>query len=223
MIKKGLRTRFIPRTLAAWLLLVTPTAGMAMTPLRLDFDGDAVVVSDLEPGAEIVYFSVSRSVVTFVPRTEARTDLHVDDDKDGEIRIPLERIVPPKFLAAAVELASGRFGLLTPEGSSVREIAFPADSFGQEPGRRYDQLEDHSDLGVMLLVRPGVGAWSITTGDGAPSDESPPSDGLVRTSASAMQPVGESGPPPDEYQKDDILIRVAPRAGLQYYATRVVR
>ena len=206
-----------------WFLLTLPALLHASPPLRMELDGDAIVVRGLEPGAEIVYFSVSRSVVAFVPRTAQSATIFGDEDLDGEVRIPLEQALPPKFFAAAVDRSSGRFAVLTPEGSPAREIAFPADSFGQGPGRRFDLLEDHSDLVSMLLVRPGSGAWEISTGDSAPSDQSPAGDGLILTPASALQPVGESGPPPNEYQKDDILIRVAPRAGMVYYATRVVR
>lgn len=223
MIKSEFRSCFIPRTLATCLLLATPTLGMAMSPLRLDFDGEAVVVRDLEPGAEVVYFSVSRSVKAFVPRTERRADRHLDEDNDGEVRISLDQAIPAKFFAVAVELSSGRFAVLTPQGSPAREIAFPADSFGQGPGRRFDRLEDRGDYEELLLVRAGLGAWTLTTGDGAATDESPSSDGMVRTSVSSMQPVGDSGPPPDEYESDDLLVRIAPRAGMEYYTARIVR
>jgi hypothetical protein len=94
---------------------------------------------------------------------------------------------------------------------------------GQGPGNRFDRLADFRDYVEILLVRPGVGAWMLMTGDGTPSDESPPSDGLVRTSVGSMLPVGESGYPPEEYERDDLLFRVAPRAGMEYYVTRIVR
>jgi hypothetical protein len=190
------------------------------------FDEDAVVVTGLEPGGTVVFFSVARSVGSYVPRTTSRADLLAEDadGKDGEVRIPLEGGVPAKFFAVAVEMASGRHAVLMPEGRPAREIAFPADGFGEGLGRRFDRLEDAGDLAMFLLVRPGVGggAWSLATGDGASSDEGQPNDGLILTSASALQPIGKSGPPPEEYEKDDLLVRIAPRAGT-YYATRVVR
>lgn len=213
---------------AGWLAVCLPS--LAMTPLSMDFDqdedGEAIVVGDLEPGAELVVFMVSRSVIAWVPRSTSSADIRRDDDEDSEVTIPLDEAVPAKFVAVAIELSSGRFNVLTPQGSPVREIPAPADSFGQGPGRRFDRLQDHSDLAVMLLVRPGEGddsgVWSLTTGDGAATDESPAGDGAVWTSASSMQPVGESGPPPGEYQKDDLLIRVAPRVG-EYFTARIVR
>ena len=37
-----------------------------------------------------------------------------------------------------------------------------------------------------------------------------------------MLPVGTSGAPPEEYEKDDLLVRVAPRM-MEYYVVRIVR
>ena len=214
--------RLIAGALLSWLLVTNAPPSFAAPPLGMAFDGDAVVVSDLEPGAELIYFSVSRFSAAYVPRTERRAERLVDEDFDGEVRIALHRAVPPKFLAVAVELASGRFGVLTPMGSPAREVAFPAHSLRPGPGNRLDRLADETDYVELLLVRPGSGAWALTTGDGTATDESPSSDGLVMSAVTSMLPVGTSGAPPEEYQKDDFLVRVAPRV-MEYYVARIVR
>jgi len=214
--------RLIAGSLLSVLVAASAPPSFAAPPLEMAFDGDAVVVSDLEPGAELVYFSVRRFAAAYVPRTERRAELLLDEDADGEVRIALDEAVPPKFLAVAVELASGRFAVLTPEGSPAREVAFPAHSLENGPGDRLERLEDEQDYVELLLVRPGVGAWALTTGDGTPTDESPSSDGLVLTAVTSMEPIGRSGAPPEEYEKDDLLVRVAPRL-MEYYAVRIVR
>jgi len=204
-------------------LLLTATApSFAAPPLEISLDGDAMVVSGLEPGSEIVYFSVSRFSAAYVPRIERRSERLADEDANGEVRSVLDRPVPPKFLAVAVELPSGRFAVWTPDSSPGREVAFPENSLRPGPGNRLDRLEDGNDYVELLLVRPGRGAWALTTGDGTPTDESPSSDGLVLAALSSMVPVGESGEAPEEYEKDDLLLRVAP-AGMEYYLARIVR
>ena len=157
-----------------------------------------------------------------MPRTERHAQRLTDEDADGEVRVALDRSVPSKFLAVAVELPSGRFGLWTPDDSPGREVAFPENSLRHGPGDRLDRLEDGNDYIELLLVRPGRGAWALTTGDGTPTDESPSSDGLVLAALASMVPVGESGEPPEEYEKDDLLLRVAP-ARMEYYLARIVR
>jgi hypothetical protein len=63
--------RFVTAGLVtAGILLSTTQPVLAQRPLRMAFDGDGVAVRELEPGAEIVYFSVSRAVRAFVPRNE---------------------------------------------------------------------------------------------------------------------------------------------------------
>jgi len=204
------------------LLFTVAPPSFAAPPLGITSDGDAMVVTGLEPGAEIVYFSVSRFSAAYVPRTERRSERLADEDADGEVRIALDRPVPPKFLAVAVELLSGRFGVWTPDGSPGREVAFPENSLRPGPDQRLDRLEDGNDYVELLLVRPDRGAWALTTGDGTPSDESPSGDGLVLAALASMVPVGDSGEPPEEYEKDDLLLRVAP-AEMEYYLARIVR
>ena len=214
--------KLIAGALLIGLLATAAPPSFAAPPLEISLDGDAIVVSGLEPGAEIVYFSVSRFSAAYVPRTERHAERLIDEDADGEVRVALDRPVPPKFLALAVELLSGRFAVWTPEHSPGREVAFPTSSLRPGPGDRLDRLEDGNDYVELLLVRPGRGAWALTTGNGTPTDESPSSDGVVLAALASMVPVGESGEPPEEYEKDDLLLRVAP-AGMEYYLARIVR
>jgi len=214
--------KFIAGAVLGGLLLTAAPPSFSAPSLGITLDGDAVVVSGLEPGAEVVYFSVSRFSAAYVPRTERHAERLADEDADGEVRIALERPVPPKFLVLAVELPTGRFGLWTPDDSPGREVAFPENSLRPGPGDRLDRLEDGNAYIELLLVRPGLGAWALTTGDGTPTDESPSSDGLVHAALASMVPVGESGEPPEEYGKDDLLLRVAP-AEMEYYLARIVR
>jgi len=215
----------------SWLLLAPPSAGQAEPLLAMSFDGQAVILSELEPGGEAVLYWVSRYSDGLLPRTVRTAERGLfDDDKDGRIRVDLERPVPPKFLAVAVELSSGgglRYGVLTPEGSPAREVALPATSLLEGPGNRLDGLEEKRSYIELFLARAGrdssaPGFWTLTVGDGTLSDQSPPSDGLVRTIVSDMEPVGASPPAPLEYEKGDLLVLVAPEE-MQYHVGRIER
>lgn len=210
----------MPLLIASPILVSAPTA--AMPPLEMAFDGPTVEIHNLTPGPEVVYWSVTRDSAGFAPRTVTRAERALDSDADGIVRIDRETPPPRKFLAVAVELASGRFAVLTPKDGPAREIAFPAQSLQSSRGQRLERLENDRDYVELLLVRPGVGAWGLTTGDGAVSDEGPSSDGSVVSSPLSMVPIGESGPPPEEFLKDDLLVRIAPRQ-MEYYALRIVR
>jgi hypothetical protein len=189
-----------------------------------------VVISDLDLG-EVALFWVYRYSEGLVPRTVRRAERGLfDDDKDGQIRVDLDRPVPPKFVAVAVELSSGgglRYGVLTPEGSPAREVALPATSLLEGPGNRLDGLEEKRSYIELFLARAGgdssaPGAYTLTVGDGTDSDVSPASDGVVRTMVSDMEPVGASPPAPLAYEKGDLLVLVAPEE-MQYHVGRIER
>ena len=216
-------SRMIRTVLLSVLLGLAATGPLlAEAPLRMSFDGDEVVVREIEPGGEVVCFLFSRSSRNYAPYNERRDEVFVDSDGDGEVRIPLNGPPPPKFLAIAVELSSGRFEVLTPEGSPAREVALPAHSLVAGPGDRLDRLDYRSSYLELLLVRPPDGVWWLTTGDGTPSDEGPSSDGRVLTSPRFLAAIDEGGEPPNDYEAGDLLFGVSPME-MEYFAARIVR
>lgn len=199
------------------LILGVPSPSLAADSLNLAFAADAVVVSALEPGAQVVYFSISRSSEGFIPQTRRDAEILRDEDLDGVLRVPLAGLPPVKFLAVAVELESGRFGVLTPAGSPAIARPFPGRSVLSD---RLDQLADDRRYVELLVVRPGSGGWCLSAGDGSPVDLSPASDGVILTAVDAMEPIGSSPPAPDACVAGDVVVRVAPRR-MEYYAGRL--
>ncbi len=203
--------------LALCLVLGVASPGLAADSLSLAIDDDDVVVSELEPGAQVVYFSISRSSEGFIPQTHRHAEILHDEDLDGAVQVTLEGEPPVKFLAAAVELESGRFGVLTAAGSPARALPFPGRSVLSD---RLDQLADDGRYVELLLVRPGSGGWWLSAGDGSPVDHSASSDGVILTAVEAMEPIGSSPPAPAAYAAGDVVVRVAPRP-MDYYAGRI--
>lgn len=76
-----------------------------------------------------------------------------------------------------------------------------------------------SSLVIRGLILRGIALTTLLALASLPCLAAPASDG---TSIQSMLPIGDSGPPPTEYLKDDLLVRVAPRQ-MEYYAARVVR
>jgi hypothetical protein len=159
-----------------------------------------------------------------LPYNWRQDEIFADSDGDGEVRIPLSEPPPIKFMAITVELSSGRFGVLTPQGSPAREVALPAHSLLAGPGDRLDRLDYQSSYLELLLVRPPDGVWRLTTGDGTPSDDGPSSDGRVLTSPRFLLPVDDGMGPPDQYEVGDLIFGVSPMTmPMQYFAARIVR
>jgi hypothetical protein len=209
-------------TLSILLSIVAAAPLLADPPLRMSLDGNEVVVTDIEPGTEVACLLFSRTARNNAPYNERQDGLFADSDGDGEVRISLSEAPPPKFVAVAVELSSGRFDVLTPEGSPAREVALPAHALLANPNDDLDRLKYQSSYLELLLVRPPDGVWRLTTGDGTPSDEGASSDGWVLTSPQFLQPVDGGIGPPDTYEAGDLLFGISPMT-MEYFAARVVR
>ncbi len=133
----------MPKTRRRWPLVAilpilwavaAPPSG-ADPPPELILEGNTVVISGFEPGAEVVTFDFYRYSDGFGPHNEHRAAIAVDEGGDGELHMELARDLPRKYLAPAVELATGRFGVFEPEGSPGPEIALPAHSLLPRPGQ----------------------------------------------------------------------------------------
>lgn len=215
-----LRTVVITGTLAITLAAADPAA--ADRPLDLSLADGELVVDLLDPGATAVLFTIQRSSAGYLADNKRRSEWLVDDDGDGIVRVEVEGEIPTKFLAIAVELGSGRFDVWVPDDSPAREIALPLHSLLHGSGNRLDHLEDQNRYVELLLVRPSVGAWRLRTWDGGLADESPSSDGVTLTALASLEALGDSGSVPEEFERDDLLFRIAPRE-MEYYVARIVR
>ncbi len=110
-----MKTRSVGILLTVAVALSTPAS--ADPPLRMLWDGDEIVVSEIDPESEIMRLMFSRSSNGLVRRNQRLDEILADTDGDGEIRIPLSDPPPRRFLVIAVKLASGRFEVLTGEDS----------------------------------------------------------------------------------------------------------
>src|SRR5258708_11894629 len=104
-------------TLPILAIFMSAAAGappQAAPPLTITASGSTITISGVTPHGKVVFFGVAR----FVDRTTVtarRLDRIVtDDDGDGVVTIDLGERVPWKSIFAAVDFASGRYGLATP-------------------------------------------------------------------------------------------------------------
>lgn len=220
MYRSSLRNGVIT-ALAVVHLALAAIPALADRPLSLSLVEGALVVDDVEPGSTVVLTTIERASRGYIMRNTRRDYWLVDEDADGTVSIATEGEVPAKFIAVAMEIESGRFDVWLPEGSHAREIALPLHALQNGSGERLSRLEDDRRYVELLLVRPGVGAWWLGTGDGTVQDESPSSDGITLTALSSLKVLGDSGPAPEEFLRNDLLFRVAPQE-MEYYVARIV-
>jgi hypothetical protein len=206
-------------------LFAQPEASAAMT---IAFEKEAVLVSGLEPGAEVAWLSLASEPQRYYVRDTRREGIERDDDGDGTVEILLDGEVPPRSVWGIVDLSTGLFEWGAPEGFDLQKLAVPGEGAGRDNQGRLNRLLAHRVGVEALWVRPGKGpgpgggkgVWALTVFDGSPGDRDGAADGGVAAALDEARPLGESPPPPEQMLPGDVVLVVDPRT-YQVFSVRL--
>ena len=206
-----MRVRFL-----ACCLLLGPSLAAAGPP-AISFEPAAAVVHGITPKGQAVWFSVAREISRRATTVVPRYRIEQDADGDGAVRFELEQEVPLRSIWFAVDLTTGETAVATPEGFPKLEKDLP----GKAIPAALNRLDLERHFAYLLLVRPGVGAWTLRAGDGGESDEDREPDGTLRAALANLVPVAENGPPPPErFSPKDVLLIIDPDR-MEYSTVRI--
>jgi hypothetical protein len=201
--------------LLSFLLPMIAIAAVAQQPPgppapAISFEKNAVVVAGITSKGQAVLFGVAREiaeddVATLVRRSQVLTD----DDGDGTVRLDLGKEVPFRSVWVAVDLATGQFTTAAPEGYPLRLVGWQGSGI-ERGAARSDRVEDVRTFAEILLVRPGVGAWQITVGDGSSSDDDGAADGQIAAALDRMTAVAGTAAPPSRFDPTDVVVLIDP-------------
>lgn len=176
----------------------------------LSFEERAVVASGLHPGGQVAWFGMAREVADDWATLVRREEIVADTDGDGVVRLDLGREVPLQLVWVAVDLTDGRVAVAAPEGFPLRVTSSPLRGIGRGQEEAPDYLElDRTSL-EAFVVRPGVGAWGVTAGDGGEGDDGPPRDRRVRADLTQLDGIQGNAVPLERFQPNDVVILVDP-------------
>ncbi|HEY0553789.1 MAG TPA: hypothetical protein VGG20_05945 [Thermoanaerobaculia bacterium] len=176
----------------------------------ITFEKNAVVVTGLTVKGQAVLFAEARElaeddVATLVRRSQVLTD----DDGDGTVRLDLGKEVPLRSVWVVVDFATGQVAVAAPEGFPLRLVSWQGQGI-ERGASRSDRVEDARTFAEVLLVRPGVGAWQLTVGDGSSSDDDGAADGRIAAALDRMAPVAGTTPPPVRFDPKDVVVLIDP-------------
>jgi len=134
-----------------------------------------------------------------------------DDDGDGVIRYSVDGGIPLRSVWAVADLKSGDFDTASPERFGTRRVNWRGRGLEHRNDGR-DAVENRGNLLELLVVRPGAGAWESRISDGDASDSDGAIDGRLEGLLDQLQPVAGTAPPPSVFQKDDVVLAIAPNA-----------
>ena len=165
-----------------------------------------VIVSGVPGGHPVIAFGIGigRHGHAALLRRDVQTG--ADDDGNGSVDFSV-RDLPSRSVWVAVDATSGAYVLATPSGELPGPLELPVDAW----------RGNHAFLDVatrwveVLVVRPGVGAWTLRSADGGSNDADAVSDEKIRLRLDRMERLlgGDRGP--DHALPKDIIVLVDPQ------------
>jgi hypothetical protein len=192
---------------------VTPNsqAGSDPAPLTLSIGTSVISIAGASPSAQIYVIGLMRTGRRGYSQL-TRYEAMLDAAQDGSATLVLQAPTASDALFFAVDLSTGAYGSVAPDGHAARELALPADALKRNNDGQLQKLETHLELADLLAVRPGVGAWTLTIGDGGPHDDDQTADGMSRNHPEQLQPIGASPAPPKNFKSGDLLAIFDPKS-----------
>lgn len=198
------------RTLFLALLLVAAPASSAFaqsTPLTVQVTETSVKVFNLTPGGEVVLFSCARSGRNGRTFNDARLRLLRDDDGDGVVTLPGD--VSYVSVWIAVDYRTGTVAVGAPEGVEpwVRPIA--ENFYRKDADEQILALEQTLYRMMLLVVRPGQGAWALRAREGSDSDHDKQANGKLLMAFEDARPIEQGKEKaPKHLKAGDVVVAV---------------
>jgi hypothetical protein len=168
-----------------------------------------LTVSGLTPGALAIVFGITRITKGDMAGYARHNYLLRSVDALGNARIN-HAPLPAVSVWCVVDLRTGSYAMTAPAGYTIRRTSLPANAFRGAPNAQLNSLRLKHDFVEVLWVRPGVGVWEASVGDGGEGDADHTVDGHLSIAPEQMQAIGGSPPPPNHYLPNDTFIIVDP-------------
>jgi hypothetical protein len=198
--------------LLGWLSLggaVASAQGPLPGLLSATFEATEVTIANMTPGGSVALLSVAKEMVGGQRALVRREALLADRDGDGRVTYTVEAGVPHLSIWALADVTSGAFLLTGPADYEVQQTEFPAAGLHRDTSGAVVLTEASYRL-EALLVRPGVGAWLQSPGDGEPNDLDGVADGSLTWAPAAGTPLETTAQPPASFGEADVVIAIDP-------------
>lgn len=201
---------------------VTGNAGAPAPPISVSLAADKVTATGVTPKGDAVLFAVMRDDGHGYHSIRQRFLMATDSTGTGLVTFSLKAI-PRVAVVGVVDMSSGRIGYLSPTVKSFANLTFPQQ--GPEGVKKNatdsDQVQIVRQLVTLVVVRPHVGAWYLTNGDGGAADADHAHDGRISWNLDSLQPIeAKAGKPPKHFTPHDLIIAIDP-IRMEYFTQEV--
>lgn len=207
---------------SALALAAFATEAQTSPAVAIQVGEQTVTVSNVTPGGAVVLFTCARTSRQGRTHVQRRAVTLRDEDGDGTIQFTPDGGVPLRSVWTATDFTSGatvagahpRFPLV------VNELA--ASSFKKDAEGAIGRLERQIRRLLILVVRPGTGAWMLFARDGAEGDADLMENARVSLDFAAARPIEGKTAAPRHLKADDVVVAIDPNH-LDVHLARIAR
>jgi hypothetical protein len=149
---------------------------------------NGVTVSGVTPGNEVVLFSCAKlRKIDVGIQLDTKGRIVRDEDKDGVVT--LDGAVPLRSVWIAVDQKSGAIATGSREDMPLRVSPIADSLYRKDAEGEIAALEKENPRLILLLVRPGLGAWLLQGRDGGKYDADGDANGRLKLAFESAEPV----------------------------------
>jgi len=202
--------RVAVRCMAIALLAAVAVPGWCAEPARITatIGPQGITASGIAPGDRVVFFGVARIAIphAYMDRIGHWATVVADTGRTGIVTLDTKGPVPQISLWAVVDLRTADYTIINGQGVDLRTIAV-ANPLSHGSGPAIDRFVFDRPYLDLLYVHPGLGAWTWSAMDGAPTDEDG-TNGSTAVSLSKGKAIANGAQPPAAFVPGGILIAV---------------
>jgi hypothetical protein len=167
------------------------SAKPAADRVQISFGDLAVHATGITKGGAAVVFAATIGRYSGMQKLGRHAKIVADDDADGSIALTVDEL-PVTSVWAVVDLRSGGYAVAAPAGFALRRMNLP--THGWRGGLQH--VDFRGDYLEVLVVRPGVGVWTLRASEGGTNDGDGALNTVLRTRLAQMQHLYGADPKP---------------------------
>jgi len=203
LIHRGLAS--LPCLVLAGALVAPAFGGRApVAAPAVSFGDQTVIASGVTPKGQVVWFGVMRDPDHGTLEWSHDEEITADQSGTGTVELNIGKPIALQSIWFAVDLATGQFAVNAPTGYPLRQFDLPSTAIPAA----LNHLDIPRGLLIVVLIRPGIGAWTIRAGDGAAGDSDGTADGKVDIDLTQLVPIGSTPGALKAFSPKDTLLVV---------------
>jgi len=208
------------RTIGAFLLFGVTAAAAPPEPLKVAVDQHSVTISNVTPGGSVILFYCSRIPQPRSISVIADALVIHDDDRDGIVRFTPKEPIALRSVFLAVDEANSQYAAGTPPGLPLELRPLPGAALEKDSEGQVATLTVDTPRSLLLVVRPGMGAWVLRSYDGGPVDRDRHGNGRQQLAFEDAHRVDGKENAPKHLKVDDVVAVIDP-GHLAVYVSKI--